>query len=257
MPAVDDATTLSPPDDAQEKYTLREPREIARVLRALVEARSIITANLVPGGHSCATALLDVREDGSLIFDGNRHEAVNRRIAAASKLVCSTQLDLVPIRFRIVTPQALTYEGYPAFSAASPDALLRLQRREMFRLQVSPSAPVTVHFGDGTVPPDATTGGLRVLDISGGGIAIAAPEDDQARFAVQTRLPPALLRIADADPLPVTLEVAHVGHFEVRGVQHWRVGCRFVGMNAAAEQRVLQYVFQIERQRNARQRRGG
>lgn len=256
MAAIDEPLqTLD--DDAHSPYALREPREIAQVLRALVDARAMITASLVPGGHSCPTALLAVLDDGTLVLDGNRQEATNRRMAAASRLVCSTQMDLVPIRFRLPTPTRITWEGYPAFSVQWPDSLLRLQRREMYRLQVSPAAPVTVHVGSADAAPDATLDGLRALDISGGGMAISVPDGQESRFTVHTRLPPSLLRLADAEPVPVTLEVAHLARYDVRGVPHWRAGCRFVGLSTACEQRILQYIFQVERQRNARQRLGG
>ncbi len=244
-------------DDEHARFAVTEPREIVQLLRALVDARAIITAGLVPGGHSCPTALLVVDDDGCLILDGNRHEATNRRMAAASRLVCSAQLDLVPIRFRLSTPTRITHDGYPAFTAPRPDSVLRLQRREMYRLQVSPAAPVTVHVGREDAAPDPTGAGLRVLDISGGGMAIAVPDGEESRFAAHARVAPCLLRLADAEPVPVALEVAHIARYEVRGVPLWRAGCRFVGMPAAFEQRVLQYIFQVERQRNARQRRGG
>lgn len=244
-------------DDEQSPFSLHDPREIAQVLRALVEARAIITANLVPGGHACPTALLAVHDDGTLVLDGNRHDAMNRRMGSAARLVCSTQLDLVPIRFRLPTPVLVDYEGYVAFRAPWPETLLRLQRRELYRLQVSPAAPATLHIGDEDTPPDPALGGLRVLDISGGGVAVAVADGQEARFSAGSRIAPCLIRLADAPAFPVALEVAHLGRFDVRGVAHWRVGCRFVDLPAAYEQRVLQYIFQVERQRNARQRRGG
>ncbi|NYZ61833.1 flagellar brake protein [Luteimonas deserti] len=244
-------------DDEQSPFALHEPREITHVLRALVEARSIITANLIPGGLACPTALLAVDDDGSLVLDGNRNEAMNRRVAGSSRLVCSTQLDLVPIRFRLSTPMLIEHEGYPAFRVPWPETLLRLQRREMYRLQVSPASPATLHVGTLEAPPDAGTDGLRVLDISGGGLAVAVPEGREGRFAAQSRVAPCLLRLGDAPPMTVALEVAHLGRFDVRGAPYWRAGCRFVDMPAAHEQRILQYIFQVERQRNARQRRGG
>lgn len=255
MSAAEDHTHLL--DDDASPYALRDPREVGPVLRALVEARAIISAALIPGGHACPTALLAVHDDGTLVLDGNRHEATNRRMAAADRMVCSTQLDLVPIRFRLPTPERIEFEGYPAFATPWPERLLRLQRRELYRLQVSPAAPATLHVGDDGASPDATLGGLRVLDISGGGIAVSVPDGEERRFAAKARIAPCALRLGDAPPLTVALEVAHVSRFDVRGVPHWRAGCRFVDMPAAHEQRVLQYIFQIERQRNARQRRGG
>jgi len=258
MPVADHLPPLlEDENDEASPFALHEPREIAQVLRALVEARAIITASLVPGGHACPTALLAVHDDGTLVLDGNRHEAMNRRMASATRLVCSTQLDLVPIRFRLPAPALIDYEGYLAFHAPWPASLLKLQRRELYRLQVSPAAPATVHVGEGDTPPDASLGGLRVLDISGGGLAIAVPDGQEGRFQTGARIAPCLLRLAEAPAFPVALEVAHLARFDVRGVAHWRVGCRFVDLPAALEQRVLQYIFQVERQRNARQRRGG
>ncbi|WP_101924770.1 MULTISPECIES: flagellar brake protein [Luteimonas] len=254
---VADAHSLLLDDAEQSPFALREPREVAQVLRALVNARAMISASLLPGGHPCPTALLAVHDDGTMILDGNRHEGMNRRVAAATRLVCSTQLDLVPIRFRLPTPLRITWEGYPAFTVPWPETLLRLQRREMYRLQVSPTAPAIVHVGDDDTPPDPGQPGLRVLDISGGGIAIAVPDGSEHHFAAQTRLRACLLRLAEADPMPVVLDVVHIGRFDVRGAPHWRAGCHFVDMPGAHEKRVLQYIFQVERQRNARQRRGG
>ncbi|ATD67648.1 MULTISPECIES: flagellar brake protein [Luteimonas] len=256
MPVAEHQPPLQDDDEAS-PFALHEPREVAQVLRALVEARAIVTASLVPGGHACPTALLAVHDDGTLVLDGNRHEAMNRRMDSATRLVCSTQLDLVPIRFRLPTPTRIDYEGYLAFRAPWPVSLLQLQRRELYRLRVSPAAPATLHVGDGDAPPDAGLGGLRVLDISGGGLAIAVPDGQEGRFRPQSRIAPCLLRLAEAPEFTVALEVAHLGRFDVRGVAHWRVGCRFVDLPAALEQRVLQYIFQVERQRNARQRRGG
>ena len=244
-------------DDEESPYALHEPRAVGQVLRGLVEARAIISAALIPGGHACPTALLAVHDDGTVILDGNRHEATNRRMEEATRMICSTQLDLVPIRFRLSTPRRVEFEGYPAFVAPWPDRLLRLQRREMYRLQVSAAAPATVHVGHDGHAPDATLGGLRVLDISGGGVAVAVPDGDDARFTPQALVAPCLLRLGDAAPFPVALEVAHLARFDVRGVPHWRAGCRFVDLSAGHEQRILQYIFQVERQRNARQRRGG
>src|SRR5690606_29727021 len=162
-------------DEEQSPFALREPGEIAAVLRALVEARALISASLVPGGHACPTALLAVHDDGTLVFDGNRDEAMNQRMAAASRMVCSAQLDLVPIRFRVSEPARIVHEDYVAFATPWPQALLRMQRREMYRLQSPASAPVTVHLGDADRAPDPAAPGLRVLDISGSGLAIAIP----------------------------------------------------------------------------------
>lgn len=256
MPVADEPTHLQ--DDEQlSRFALREPGEIATVLRALVEARALISASLVPGGHACPTALLAVHDDGRLVLDGNRDEAMNRRMAAATRMVCTAQLDLVPIRFRVSAPTRILHEDYVAFSAPWPQAVLRMQRRETYRLPSPASAPVTVHPGDAEHTPDPDAAGLRVLDISGGGLALAVPDGAQARFQPGTRLTHCLLRLGELPPLAIALEVIYTRPHEVRGLAQSRAGCRFLDLAAPAEQQVMQYIFQVERQRNARLRRGG
>lgn len=244
-------------DEEQSPFALHEPREIAQVLRGLLEARSMISARLMPGGHACPTALLAVNENGTLVLDGNRNEAMNRRMAEAGRMVCMAQLDLVPIRFRLEAATRIVYEDYVAFSTPWPDSLTRLQRRELYRLEVSPASPALLHVGEADQAPDPTIGGLRVLDISGGGVALSVPDGEHLRFSPQSRLAPCLLRLGEAVPVSVVLEVAYTTRYDVRGVAHWRAGCRFVGMTAVIEKQVMHYIFQVERQRNARQRRGG
>lgn len=256
MPAADHLP--HPLDDEEHSpLSLREPAEIERVLRGLLEARSLISAQLVPGGYACPTALLAVHEDGTLVLDGHRDEAMNQRMAAASRVVCSAQLDLVPIRFRLATPARVVHDQYAAFVTRWPDALLCLQRRQTYRLRCSSTAPVTLYPGSAGQAPDPSTPGLRVLDISGGGVAIAVPDDVRTQFQPPAQVAPCLLRLGDAPPLPVALEVAHATRHQLRGLACWRTGCRFLDMPAAIEQQVMQYIFQIERQRNARLRRGG
>src|SRR5690606_15503062 len=132
MPDADALHLLD--DEEHSPFALHDPQQIGQVLRGLAEARAQIATRLVPGGHACPTALLEVRDDRTLVLDGNRDEAMNQRMAAATRVVCSAQLDLVPIRFRLSTPRRTLHEDYVAFTAPWPAALLRLQRRESYRL---------------------------------------------------------------------------------------------------------------------------
>lgn len=256
MPVADQTSHLLD-DEELSPFALRDPGEIASVLRGLVEARSLISASLVPGGFACPTALLAIHDDGTVVLDGNRDESMNLRMAAASRMICMAQLDLVPIRFRLSTPARIMHEDYVAFTTPLPEALLRMQRRELYRLACPATTSAVVHMGSIEQAADPATPGLRVLDISGGGIAIAIAEADLARFEPPAHIPSCLLRLADAAPVAVALEVVYTRPQEVRGAVRWRAGCRFVDLPAAVEQQVMQYIFQVERQRNARLRRGG
>lgn len=253
MPEAHDS--LATPQDLEdaERYMLHDPREIARVLQSLADAGALISASIVPGGLPCPTALLDVDRDGNVLIDGNHQETVNQRIASAHYLACVSQLDRVRIQFRLQGLVRVDNDGRVAFAAAAPESLLKLQRRELYRLQLVPGPVVTVEL-PATGELDAPLQ-VRVLDLSGGGLALSVRDDDRSRFASRRRLEGCQLRLPDTGPLAVDLEVCHLSQHEPLAGGTLRAGCRFLSLSPHAEKQILQYIFRVERQRNARERR--
>jgi c-di-GMP-binding flagellar brake protein YcgR len=252
MPDAHDSTAAPMDLDDAARYVLHDPREITRVLQSLADAGALISAHIMPGGLPCPTALLDVDHDGNVLIDGNRLESINQRIASAHHLTCVSQLDRVRIQFRLQALVRVDNDGRVAFSAPAPDSLLKLQRRELYRLQLVPGPVVLLE-----VPVEAggTPLQLRVLDLSGGGLALSVRDDDEARFRPRSMLQDCRLQLPDSDPVAVQLEITHVSRREPIAGATLRAGCRFVGLSPQGEKQVLQYIFRVERQRNARERR--
>lgn len=255
FPMPDAHESLAEPQDLEDaaRYVLHDPREIARVLQSLADAGALISAHIMPGGLPCPTALLDVDPDGNVLVDGNHQESINQRIAAAHHLTCVSQLDRVRIQFRLKELVRVDNDGRVAFSAPAPDSLLKLQRRELYRLQLVPGPVVTLQVP--AIAGSEPALQVRVLDLSGGGLALAVREEDERRFIARTVLADCVLRLPDAEPMPVQIEVAHVSRRDPVAGAALRAGCRFVGLSPHSEKQVLQYIFRVERQRNARERR--
>ncbi|UNK43935.1 flagellar brake protein [Luteimonas sp. S4-F44] len=242
-------------DEALSRYMLRDSADMGRVLRSLVEAKALISGSLIPGDLACPTALLAVGDDGTLVLDASRQDALNRKLAICTQLICDTRLDAVQIRFRLSTPLPALHEGRQAFIASWPEALLRLQRRDLYRVVPPFDAGVTLHPGHGNAPAALPDNGLRVLDLSGGGLAVALDDGEDPRFAPGRTLNGCLLQLPDTVAMPVTVTVAHRFCEQIGLRVRWRAGCRFVALAPVAQRRILQSIFQIERQRNARLRR--
>ena len=269
--------------DDEARYLLSDRREIAAILRQLIEAHALLSARLRPGSDSFITAILGVAEDGeSLVIDASRDDAINARIAGGGKnqaggdpkaegdgraedgrtegdsqamlLDCVTQLDRVRIQFSLHELQLTSSEGSAAFRAALPQQLLRLQRREFYRLQ----APVTQSLTC-TLPLRHTDGvvrnaDLRVLDISGGGVAIAVPPAD-AMLEAGMELMDCQLKLPGSAPIPARLSVRNLFRITTRnGIEMLRAGCQFTHMPRGAEDAIQRYILKVERERNARQR---
>ncbi|MFT3457849.1 flagellar brake protein [Klebsiella pneumoniae] len=127
-------------DAADERFLVRNPRQLRQLLRSLIDQRSLINAHIDGRDRSFPTALLDLDEDEDyLLLDGSPQEASNRAAEQADHLLCFAQLERVLVRFRLHELQRVDNDGHVAFRAPLPDELVHLQRRELYRLET----PVT------------------------------------------------------------------------------------------------------------------
>ena len=253
----DSPTTTAVParagDQDADPYLVASPEGVRRLLQVLIEQRALVTAHVAGSDHAFPTSVLELGEGADwLLLDGGPNEAVNRIAERAPQLRCVGQIDGVQVRFHVTRHQRVVAEGYPAFRAPFPASFHYLQRRELYRLQVpSGNAPVCV------MPLPAGSHDLRVLDISGGGVALAVPPG-LAGLEPQQRVAGCELRLPGVDPLAIALTVRSVApQLLANGVQVLRVGLSFDALSTQAEAAVQRYIFTIERQRSARLRGAG
>ena len=241
--------------DDEAKYVLRDAREILAVLRNLVGARALVSARLAPGNESVLSTLVEVAEDGSsLLLDGSADALQNQRMEHADALDCVTQLDKVRIQFLLKGARLVDEGGSPGFRCALPDSLLRLQRREFYRLQTPLSHSVSCTLALPQADGSRRNTELRILDISGGGVAIAVPPVG-VPFEQGTEFANCLLNLPDGPPIPARLIVRNLFRITNRsGVEVLRAGCEFADMPRGAEDAIQRYILKVERERNARDR---
>jgi c-di-GMP-binding flagellar brake protein YcgR len=237
------------------KYLLRDRREIVAILKHIVTARALVSARLAPGRESYLSALIavDDREDGVLL-DASADPLQNERILRAEALDCVTQLEKVRIQFMLKAPRLVDEGGSPGFRCSLPDSLLRLQRREFYRLQTPISHSITCTVALPQADGSRLNTVLRILDISGGGVAVAVPPVG-VRFEPGTEFSNCLLNLPDAPPIPSRLIVRNLFRITNRsGAELLRAGCEFADMPRGAEDAIQRYILKVERERNARER---
>lgn len=239
--------------EALSAYLLHNAREIRALMCALAERRVLITAYVDGGPISFVTAVIAVSgdADNTIMLDASADEAINARAVAASHLVCSTRLSGVRLQFEVPAPARGTHEACPVLLATIPESVLRLQRREFFRLSVPLANPVSCVL---TVQDDNTplrSIEVRVLDISNGGVAVIVPPDD-IPFTPGASFPNCTLSIPDGGSATVTLRVCSVYHATTPdGRRRLRAGCEFTDLPARFAAQVQRYIFRMERERRA------
>lgn len=240
--------------EEEEKYLVRGEREIRQILTALIDRRALISACTLPRNHAFPTSLVQVLDDeDAVLIDGSINETINRSIEDADHVTCVSRLDRIHVQFRLVELVRTQADGQVAFRAPFPESVLRLQRREFYRLQVPVTQPLECGVPLPCEEDKIRWQYYRVLDISGGGVALAV-HGENAVLRPYREFPDCLLRLPDG-PIQVRLMVKSLHRqLNQNGTESWRAGCQFIELPRGADALIQRYIFRLERQRSARER---
>ncbi|MBL8446167.1 MAG: flagellar brake protein [Zoogloeaceae bacterium] len=237
------------------KYEIHSTLEIRQLLRGLIAKRAMMTAYIGDSDRSFLTAILGLSpNESSLALDLSNDEEMNRSAEAAANLVCITQLDNIKIQFMVSAPRRMLFEGRQGLISPIPQMVIRLQRREYFRL-AAPAAHALNCVIPSVDPAGQTTSyTARILDISGGGIAIVVPPKGVA-FEPDQMFPDCRLTLPEFGAVSVNLKVRNLFRLTNRqGIAMLRAGCEFVETPDSVAALISRYILKVERGRGGRWR---
>lgn len=240
--------------DEYAQYVLSQPQEIHYYLGQLARQGDLISAYLDDGRQSFLTTLLAIdTESGELFFDPPQSPEQSSAAVQARQITFIVRIERVKVQFRLNALQATSHDQRPALKAAIPSLLLRLQRREHFRLE----PPGGLQIRCGIVIDSPNTGkrshDLPTLDISGGGISLEAPIGLREDLEPGSIFKDCRLDIPDECVLQINLQVRKVVEVSSpRGPHTLRIGCAFVGIPAMRLGMIERYITRVERERTAR-----
>ena len=199
-------------------------------------------------GQTFLSALLGVDVDKArLILDCSGSPDLNRRFREADRATLVGRPGGIHVQFSIGGPQEINFQGAKAFSVPLPKFLVRLQRRDAFRIETPRVRPLEVL---GRLPEGQLLK-LPAHDVSVAGAGVSSAELPNA-LAAGMLLPNCHMQLPDdSKPLYFGAMVAHITEFESRlGALHWRIGLRFVSLQADDEAHIQRYIARIERERH-------
>ncbi len=232
------------------RYVLEGQTDVVFYLRAIRDRKSNLAIYAGRSSDPFLSVVLDVDDTrGVLIIDAPRDSRQLEQALKSSPLVFLTSLERVKVQFMSPRCTEVTFEGSPALEVPLPARMLRLQRRDYYRLIVpqSPRLHCLIPAGDGGGRMvDAT-----VVDISGGGLAVVAPPSS-LNLSVDSRIEDCQITLPELGTITATLQVRNMFRVTERSGSELRAGCQFVDLPAAADVLIQRYILRLEHERGSR-----
>ena len=240
--------------DDYSQFLLHSKAEILAVLRTIIQKGAMITAHFDQGNSFLLTSMLALSADNrQFILDIGSNDEMNRRALLATKLIFTSVIDRVKIQLSLPGISQTQYQGRAAFLAEIPEKLLRLQRREYFRLATPIANPVKLNTIARRADGSAQRVEVPLLDVSGGGIGLMVSPAQIELFERGTTLNECKMLLPEEGLLVATLCVRNSFNVTTRSGSHYvRVGCEFVALPSARLSMVQRYITRVERERKAR-----
>jgi len=236
------------------QFLTHSPGEISTILRELMHSATPITASFDGGGFALTAVVGVDAERRELLFEVPPRDELARKLLSSPRVTMGTNKDGVRVKFAVSHPRRAAHDGRAAFAASLPEALMRIQRRETYRVPCSITRPLKCII-PGRPGARPVTMEVVVLDISCGGIAVMDGhpsmnfEANRRYHGCKIELPGTGTLVFDLEvcnTIPVTLE---------NGTMRLRAGCRFISVTPAMASLVQRHIMRLERERNARFRR--
>lgn len=243
-------------------YHLHSPVQILSILRSLKDSNSHITLYFNNAEDFLITSLFSVDEDtAKLVLFLGANATVNKQAMLTDKLIAMSHLDKIRIQFVLRGLKSALYKGRQCFLADIPETILRLQRREHFRLVIPARTPVKCLIpipvpesaGENETDKPPRIVEVDVIDISGGGLGMASPQED-VDFDVDMVFDNCEIELPNGNTIVTSLRVRSI--FDVTrhdGSISRRAGCDFINLIGPRLSMLQRYIIMEERERKARE----
>lgn len=238
-----------PESEDIEAYRMAAPMQIGAVLRTLAQRGDFITIYLNEGRELILSRVLDVDlKAKTFIFDVGGNAETNKILLNSARSLVLAIPDGVKIQFAVGIVRTCQFEGSPALTAGFPPDLIKLQRREFYRL----STPVARPYRCQLPFTGETREWLNVHDISLGGMGAWVPAEFKPLIEIGQVYSEVPFDFGPAGIMKLNIQVRSLRQLEQRpGVYTWMLGGQFVNLPRQIEANIQRLMAQMEAERKA------
>lgn len=230
------------PVEGDNRFLIHSKREIQFVLHGIAQKGSRIVLYYDEGNSFILTTALAVDNQGLWLEPGPTHKDT-LRLAKSKKIIFISSHQQVKVQFVSHHAESVLFKNTNAIYLPLPDTLLRLQRRDYYRLVTPAVHPLKCSI-PGAHQHFSQKREMVIMDISSGGIALVCETED-------TELVPGKVYPDCKIPLPdettIIAAIQVMNNFVVTtpsGSTYKRAGCQFVNLDGKMEIQLQRYITQ-------------
>ena len=247
------STSTAFDNDSQNPYQVDSRKEIILLLKSLQEGRQLVNMVINDGTEVIVTAIVHIDADNNnLILDCATTEQANLRLSEAPRIYFESTLNRISIQFSTEGITRGSHLGAPALVCALPTSLIRLQRREFYRISTPITYPIIcllnlpAEHGGGTLK-------LPLVDISCIGISLL-DEKKILNADFGTMYENCKIDLPGTGLIDVTLQVRNSQNIVLMNHKATRrIGFQFINLAPSVMAQIQKVITKIERERNSRQ----
>lgn len=234
----------------EEDFIVRHKLEILQILNALKDEENDLKVSFNHGEDDYVTRIIHISDDHQhLYLDMTIDEDFNKRMVASPELLIHKDNGIrIKWKARQHCVAKLT-DGY-ALKMEMPKALVRLQRRELFRLKtpmVNP-IPCEIPVPDHENPKVKKSIQYNLADVSLGGIGLIIQNDLHPSLKVGTIFEGCKINFPNLGEAILNLEVKNIIPLSKDKLnEKYRVGLEFKNPSRSSESLIQHYTFNLER----------
>lgn len=232
--------------ESEESYNIRNESDIQFILRGIMQARSLITLYFDQGNSFILTSILAIDpRNKKMVLDYGSDEKLNQKALNTGKLTCVTSQAKVKVEFKCESIKQIQFRDDNAFIVDLPKSLVRMQRRDFFRISTPSIKPLTCII---PLPAEykSRTADVVLLDISCGGIAVI-DQHPTISFDPETVFRDCQITLPEIGTIIVNIKVKNTYEVTLRNnVTCKRAGCEFINPPTKMLAMIQRYIVKLE-----------
>ncbi|PTN13130.1 flagellar brake protein [Nitrosomonas aestuarii] len=232
-----------------EVYRIYSKIDILYILRDMMQKNTLITLYFDRSNQFILTSILALDENkNEMLIDVGAEPKFNEAALASKHLTFITSQNRIKIEFTCDQIKTKQFEGRSAFAVELPASLIRMQRRNYFRISTPTTKPLKciIPLQTRDTPTKAE---ITLLDISCGGIGVI-DHHPVIHFDPGVSYHNCQIDLPGTGRITTTIQVKNTYEITLKGGQTCkRAGCQFIDLPKSMEIMIQRYITKQEQTR--------